>query len=73
MKKLTFLTLLMALGGMLSAQSSWIGQDASNKNYISTGMPIMLMPILLTGTTPNSPSSMAPQVPTPPILLGCAN
>ncbi len=43
MKKLTFLTLLMALGGMLSAQSSWIGQDASNKNYISTGMPIMLI------------------------------
>ena len=43
MKKFTFLTLLMALGGMLSAQSSWIGQDASNKNYISTGMPIMLI------------------------------
>ena len=42
MKKLTFLTLLMALGGMLSAQSAYneIGQ---NKNYISTGMPILLI------------------------------
>ena len=43
MKKLTFLMLLAALGGTLSAQSSWIGQDASNKNYISTGMPILLI------------------------------
>lgn len=42
MKKLTFLTLLMTLGGMLSAQSAYneIGQ---NKNYISTGMPILLI------------------------------
>ena len=43
MKKLISLTLLMAMGGMLWAQSSWIGQDASNKNYISTGMPILLI------------------------------
>jgi hypothetical protein len=43
MKKLIFLTLLMGLGGVLRAQSSWIGQDASNKNYISTGMPILLI------------------------------
>lgn len=43
MKKLSFLMLLAALGGTLSAQSSWIGQDASNKNYISTGMPILLI------------------------------
>lgn len=43
MKKLFLLTLLVALGGSLGAQSSWIGQDASNKNYISTGMPILLI------------------------------
>lgn len=43
MKKLIFLTLLTTLGGTLGAQSSWIGQDASNKNYISTGMPILLI------------------------------
>lgn len=43
MKKLTLLTLLIALCGAVSAQSSWIGQDASNKNYISTGMPILLI------------------------------
>ena len=43
MKKLTFLTLLVAMGGTLNAQSSWIGQDASNKNYIATGMPILLI------------------------------
>ena len=43
MKKLISLTLLMAMGVMLWAQSSWIGQDASNKNYISTGMPILLI------------------------------
>lgn len=43
MKKLIFLTLLVGIGGTLCAQSSWIGQDASNKNYISTGMPILLI------------------------------
>ena len=43
MKKLISLTLLMAMGVMLWAQSSWIGQDATNKNYISTGMPILLI------------------------------
>ena len=42
MKKLTFLTLLVAMGGMLMGQSAYseIGQ---NKNYISTGMPILLI------------------------------
>ena len=42
MKKLIFLTMLVALGGSLSAQSPYneIGQ---NKNYISTGMPILLI------------------------------
>ena len=42
MKKLIFLTLLVGLGGMLRAQSAYneIGQ---NKNYISTGMPILLI------------------------------
>ena len=43
MKKFFLLTLLAALGGSLNAQSSWIGQDAANKNYISTGMPILLI------------------------------
>lgn len=43
MKKLTFLALLLITGEALYAQSSWIGQDASNKNYISTGMPILLI------------------------------
>lgn len=42
MKKLTFLTLLIALGGSLMAQTSWLGQS-SNQNYISTGMPILLI------------------------------
>lgn len=42
MKKLTFLTLLIALGGSLIAQTSWLGQS-SNQNYISTGMPILLI------------------------------
>ena len=42
MKKLTLLTLLVAMCGTLSAQSAYneIGQ---NKNYISTGMPILLI------------------------------
>ena len=42
MKKLIFLTLLVAMGGTLGAQSAYseIGQ---NKNFISTGMPIMLI------------------------------
>lgn len=40
MKKLTFLTLLVALGGALNAQTSETGQQ---KNYISTGMPILLI------------------------------
>ncbi|MBR1549810.1 MAG: type IX secretion system outer membrane channel protein PorV [Bacteroidales bacterium] len=40
MKKLTFLTLLVALGGTLSAQYSELGQE---KNFISTGLPIILI------------------------------
>lgn len=40
MKKLTILTLLVALGGTLCAQTSETGQE---KNYISTGMPILLI------------------------------
>lgn len=42
MKKLIFLTLLVVLGGTLRAQSAYseIGQ---NKNFISTGMPIILI------------------------------
>lgn len=40
MKKLTILTLLVALGGTLSAQYSETGQS---KNFISTGMPILLI------------------------------
>ena len=42
MKKLAFLTLLVAFGGTISAQTSWIGQD-ENKNFISTGMPIIMI------------------------------
>jgi len=41
MKKLTFLTILSLLGGSLWAQT-WLGQT-SNQNYISTGMPILLI------------------------------
>ena len=41
MKKLTLLTLLIALGGSLWAQSTWLGQ--SSQNYISTGMPILMI------------------------------
>ena len=40
MKKLTILTLLVALAGSLCAQRSETGQE---KNYISTGMPILLI------------------------------
>ena len=40
MKKLTILTLLVAMGGTLSAQYSETGQS---KNYISTGMPIIMI------------------------------
>ncbi|MGX8713477.1 MAG: type IX secretion system outer membrane channel protein PorV [bacterium] len=40
MKKLTILTLLVALVGNLCAQRSETGQE---KNYISTGMPILLI------------------------------
>lgn len=43
MKRLTILIMLVAMCGTLAAQSSWIGQDASDKNYISTGMPILLI------------------------------
>lgn len=42
MKKLTFLTIFTLMGISLWAQSSWTGQDA-NQNYISTGMPILLI------------------------------
>ena len=42
MKKLTLLTMLLALGGSLWAQSTWLGQT-NNQNYISTGMPILLI------------------------------
>ncbi len=42
MKKLTLLTLLIALGGGIMAQTSWLGQS-NTQNYISTGMPIILI------------------------------
>ena len=43
MKKLCLLTLLLALGSTLYAQqTSWLGQ-VSKQNYISTGMPILLI------------------------------
>lgn len=42
MKKVTLLTLLIALGGnCLWAQNSWLGH--SSQNFISTGMPILLI------------------------------
>ena len=41
MKKLTLLTITLMLGGSLWAQTSWLGQQSHN--YISTGMPIMLI------------------------------
>ena len=40
MKRLTVLTILVALMGILNAQRSETGQE---KNYISTGMPILLI------------------------------
>ena len=42
MKKLTLLTILTLLACNLWAQTSWLGQS-SNQNYISTGMPILLI------------------------------
>ena len=43
MKKVTLLTILLAIGGSLWAQNnSWLGQS-TNQNYISTGMPILLI------------------------------
>lgn len=42
MKKLTILTILTFLGGNLWAQSTILGQSG-NMNYISTGMPILLI------------------------------
>ena len=44
MKRLTVLTILTVLGTSLWAQSSWLGQsNTNNQNYISTGMPILLI------------------------------
>lgn len=42
MKRLTILTLLVALGGTLCAQSS-TSETGQSKNYISTGMPILMI------------------------------
>ena len=42
MKKLTLLTILLTFGGCLWAQTTWLGQT-NNQNYISTGMPILLI------------------------------
>ncbi|MBQ8703660.1 MAG: type IX secretion system outer membrane channel protein PorV [Bacteroidales bacterium] len=42
MKRLTILTIVLALGGSLCAQTTWLGQS-NNQNYISTGMPILLI------------------------------
>ncbi|MBR4739164.1 MAG: type IX secretion system outer membrane channel protein PorV [Bacteroidales bacterium] len=42
MKKLTLLTILITFGGCLWAQTTWLGQT-NNQNYISTGMPILLI------------------------------
>ena len=42
MKRLTFLTMLLALSGSMFAQTTWLGQS-NNQNYISTGMPILLI------------------------------
>ena len=41
MKRLILLAILITLGGSLCAQSTWLGQ--TNQNYISTGMPILLI------------------------------
>ena len=43
MKRLTLLTLLVALGSSLWAQTTWTGQTSNKQNYISTGMPILLI------------------------------
>lgn len=44
MKKLILLVILASLGNCLWAQSSWLGQSSTNnQNYISTGMPILLI------------------------------
>lgn len=47
MKRLTLLALLTALATTATAQSgtttNWTGQNTDNKNYISTGMPILLI------------------------------
>lgn len=43
MKKASFLTLLIVLAGHLAAQTSWLGQNSNNQNFISTGMPILLI------------------------------
>lgn len=40
MKRLSLLAAFALVGGSMFAQSTWTGQDA-NKNYISTGMPIL--------------------------------
>ena len=42
MKRLTILTIVLTLGGSLYAQTTWLGQS-NNQNYISTGMPILLI------------------------------
>ena len=42
MKKLIFLTILLTLNCRLWAQTTWLGQN-TNQNYISTGMPILLI------------------------------
>lgn len=42
MKRLTFLSIILALSGSLCAQTTWLGQR-NNQNYISTGMPILLI------------------------------
>ena len=47
MKKLALLTTLLILAFAANAQSgsstNWTGQNINNKNYISTGMPILLI------------------------------
>ena len=47
MKRLTLLALLTAFAATVTAQSgtttNWTGQNTDNKNYISTGMPILLI------------------------------
>ncbi len=44
MKRSTLLAILLATGVTASAQTSWIGQNTTDhKNYIATGMPILLI------------------------------